>query len=220
MIRNKPVIGWARHSRRTSRTRRTALVSSLALAAVLGACGSDDDALVDSGSVSSMVDSSVDIDVDDEMITDASEVVGDASERLGEASDALADGDFSTMLRALSLSGLADEIEDRDITILALTDTAFGAMSSDELGQLLTDPSSIDDVLRRHILVDAYSFDELKSQSTVESLAGDELTVTVDGETVDVGGATVTEIEQLDEDSSSSEREIQLYAIDRVLIDQ
>jgi uncharacterized surface protein with fasciclin (FAS1) repeats len=201
----------------------------VALAAALGACGSEGETLVDSDSVSSMVESSVDIDVDDssvdievddEMITDASEAVEDASERLGEARDALANGDFSTMLQALSLSGLADEIEDRDITILAPTDTAFGDMSADELRQLLTDPSSIDDVLRRHILVDAYSFDELKAQSTVESLAGDELTVTVDGGTIEVGGATVTEIEQLDENSSTSEREIQLYAIDRVLIDQ
>ncbi len=220
MIRNQPSLGRDRHSRRPSRTHRAALVSSVALAAALAACGSDGDTVVDPGAVSSMVESSVDIDVDDEMITDASEVVDDASERLEEATSSLADGDFGTMLRALSLSGLADEIEDRDVTILAPTDSAFGAMSSDDLAQLLADPSSVDDVLRRHILVDAYSFDELRAQSTVESLAGDELTVTVNGETVDVGGATVTEIEQLDEDSSSSEREIQVYAIDRVLIDQ
>jgi uncharacterized surface protein with fasciclin (FAS1) repeats len=196
---------------------------------LLGACGSDDDTTIDSVATSDIAESTVGIDVDtsdesvegvdDDVATRTSEAVGDAAGRIDMAAEALNDGDFTLMLEALSMSGLADDLDDGDVTILAPSDSAFQALSTDAVGELFASPSSIDDILQRHVLTDAYSFEELKSRSAVETLSGATLTVKADGDALVIDGARVTEIEELDEDSSSVD-EFRLYAIDQVLLDR
>lgn len=154
----------------------------------------------------------------DDVATDASQVGAEGADRLKSAGAALADGDFSIMAQALGASGLGDELEDRDVTILVPTDDAFAALGGDGAVELLADPSSIDDLLRRHVLVEAYTFAELKDQTSVETIAGDELPVTVQGGEVEVDGALVTEIDGAEEKTETG-RELQVFAVDRLLLD-
>ena len=78
------------------------------------------------------------------------------------------------------------------MTILAPTNDAFTSLSADELRDLLANPSEIDDVLRRHVIDEALTFDELSARETVTVLSGDTLTVETTGSTVTVDGAVVT----------------------------
>jgi uncharacterized surface protein with fasciclin (FAS1) repeats len=113
--------------------------------------------------------------------------------RFDRAKDALAAGDFSTFLNLLQLSGLAREIEERQVTILAPTEDAFKKLTKDQLADLATNPTQSDDILKRHIVDEVLSFDELAAKSSVSTLSADTLTVSKDGGTVTVNGAVVSE---------------------------
>jgi len=137
--------------------------------------------------------------------------------RMDEARQALKDGDFSTMLQALELSGLASDIEKQDITILAPTDAAFKDLSAGTVTSLLANPSEIDNVLKRHIIDEVLTFDELSKKTSVTMMSGDTLPVTNVNGVVKVDGATVTETDS--KLSGESGQEVAVFAIDRVLLD-
>ena len=116
----------------------------------------------------------------------------EAGDRLDAARGALADGDLSTMLEALNLSSVGDEIEGRAVTILAPTNDAFAELPAGDLADLLANPTEVDDVLRRHIIDGAMTFDELAQRSEVTTISGESLAVESDGTDVTIEGATVT----------------------------
>lgn len=197
------------------------LVSIIALGAALTACG---DTTTDTGATGSIdittgsdsTDAATDTTTDGADGTDSTDLSTD--ERIDQAADALKNGDFTTMLRLLELSGLADDIEGREITILAPTEDAFADVSSDELANLLTNPTEIDDVLKGHILDELLTFEELATMTEVTTMTGETLPVTTDNGGVQVDGAEVTE---RDADSMSGEdgQEVAVFAIDRVLLE-
>lgn len=189
------------------------IVGALALAALVTACGDDTD--TSSGDSSSISTPSSAETVTSES-SDSTE--GSMDSRLDKAADALKDGDFTTMLRLLELSGIADEIEGHEITILAPTDSAFTDISSDELENLLTNPTQIDDVLKRHIIDGLLTYDELAAMSEVTTMSGDTLTVSDDNGEVTVDGAVVSPPEA-DAASGESGQELAVFAIDRVLLE-
>jgi transforming growth factor-beta-induced protein len=141
-----------------------------------------------------------------------------SSSRFDRAKDALAAGDFSTFLNLLQLSGLAHDIEERQVTILAPTEDAFKKLTKDQLADLATNPTKIDDILKRHIVDEVLSFDELAAKSSVTTLSGDTLTVSKDGGTVTVNGAVVSEPKS-DSVSGEEGQEISVLGIDTVLLD-
>jgi uncharacterized surface protein with fasciclin (FAS1) repeats len=136
---------------------------------------------------------------------------------MDQARAALKNGDFSTMLRALELSGLASDIEQHDITILAPTDTAFTDLSAKTVTSLLADPTEIKKVLKRHIIDEVLTFDELSKKTSVTTMSGETLPVTNENGVVKVDGATVTETDT--KLSGQSGQEVAVYAIDKVLLD-
>jgi len=138
--------------------------------------------------------------------------------RFDRAKDALAAGDFSTFLNLLQLSGLAREIEERQVTILAPTEDAFKKLTKSQLADLATNPTKVDDILKRHIVDEVLSFDELAAKSSVTTLSGDTLTVSNDGGTVTVNGAVVSEPKS-DSVSGADGQEISVLGIDTVLLD-
>ena len=138
--------------------------------------------------------------------------------RFDRAKDALAAGDFSTFLNLLQLSGLARDIEERQVTILAPTEDAFKKLTKDQLTDLATNPTKIDDILKRHIVDEVLSFDELAAKSSVTTLSGDTLTVSDDGGTVTVNGAVVS-APKSDSVSGEQGQEISVLGIDTVLLD-
>jgi uncharacterized surface protein with fasciclin (FAS1) repeats len=124
--------------------------------------------------------------------TDAETTTEEIADRADDLRDALADGDFTTMLDLLELSGLSDELEGREVTVLAPTEDAFDSMTVDELTDLASDPDRAEELLRHHILDGLYTYDELAALTEVTTIDGETLPVTVDGDTLTVGGATVT----------------------------
>lgn len=138
--------------------------------------------------------------------------------RFDRAKDALAAGDFSTFLNLLQLSGLARDIEERQVTILAPTEDAFQKLTKDQLADLATNPTKIDDILKRHILDEVLTFDELAAKSSVTTLSGDTLTVSNDGGTVTVNGAVVS-APKSDSVSGEQGQEVSVLGIDTVLLD-
>ena len=140
------------------------------------------------------------------------------TDRFDRAKDALAAGDFSTFLNLLQLSGLAREIEERQVTILAPTEDAFKKLTKDQLADLVTNPTKIDDILKRHIVDEVLSFDELAAKSKVTTLSGEALTVSNDGGTVTVNGAVVSEPKS-DSVSGQEGQEVSVLGIDTVLLE-
>lgn len=198
-------------------TRRTAFiaVAALGVLAFTGCADSSDSDTTLSGSSTSSATSSAATD-QSESTTGAAE---SADSRLDRAKDALAAGDFSTMLELLDLSGLADEIEEREVTILAPTEDAFSELSGDDITDLLANPTQIDDVLKRHIIEGVLTFDELAAMNQVTTLSGDVLVVSGVGGSVRVDGAVVSE--PSNESLSGAEgQEISVLGIDRVLLSQ
>ena len=204
-------------------TRRIAFVALAALGVVVfTGCGDSSDS-----SSSSPIDAATTLTSDTTLSessgsTDQSGSTTEAAEsgdsRLERAKDALAAGDFSTMLELLELSGLAGEIEEREVTILAPTEEAFSELSSDDITDLLANPTQIDDILKRHVIEGVLTFDELAAMSEVTTLSGDVLVVSGDGGSVTVDGAVVSEPSS--ESLSGAEgQEISVLGIDRVLLD-
>ena len=201
------------------RTARNPLLAVAALALVAGACGSD---TTSSGSDSTGLGTVGTIDTGTSSVSVSSDPAttdGSVDSRIDRAAEALKAGDFSTMLRLLQLSGLADEIEQREVTILAPTEEAFSAISSDELENIVTNPTQVDDILRRHILDGLYSYEDLQAATTVTTLSGELLDVTHDGDAVTVEGATVSPPES-DAVSGDQGQEVAVFGIDEVLLEQ
>jgi len=214
----------------------------VAILAGLSACGSDDKSSSDVTAVSAIPlssvaatsepETSVTTDTDEtiasestsettDVTTAADDSTGstdvDFSSRIDQARAALQDGDFTTMLQALELSGISSEVEDRQVTILAPTDNAFGDLSAGEVTDLLANPSQIDDLLKRHIIDELLTFDELSAKTSVKMLSGDTLPVTNDGGVVKVDGATVTEMDE--SVTADNGQDVAVFSIDRVLLD-
>jgi uncharacterized surface protein with fasciclin (FAS1) repeats len=150
--------------------------------------------------------------------SDSTTSAGSTDSRFERAKEALAAGDFSTMLELLQLSGLADEIEERQVTILAPSEEAFGKLSRDEVTDLLANPTKIDDILKRHIIDEVLTFDELSTKAEVNTLSGETLVVSAENGSVTVGGAMVS---APSDESVSGEggQELAVLGIDRVLLD-
>jgi uncharacterized surface protein with fasciclin (FAS1) repeats len=221
------------------RFRPTSIAATAAAAALVigaSACSSDDDATLNTlgSEVSALATSEITVDSSMasslgttlDSVLDSIPSGTDVADRLDTASEALRNGDFSTMLSALQLSGLGAEIEDRAVTLLAPNDTAFRDLSSGQLSDLLTNPRQIDDLLRRHVLDGVYTLDQLRSMTSVETIGGETLTVAVSGSTVTIDGAELREVSMGSSgtttttggSTSGSGRELMVFQIDKVLL--
>lgn len=186
--------------------RHLILPAATAVVLTVTSC-SGDDLTEDAETAASNVDDAAE-DLTDETLA--------VSERLDTVTEALDEGDFSTMLEALNLSSIADEIEGRAVTVLAPTDAAFAGLAADEIVNLLSNPTQVDDLLRHHVLDGAYPLSELAEMTSVTALDGNTLTVASDGGSVTVDGATITATSAESVDGADGE-EVVVLSIDEVL---
>ena len=101
--------------------------------------------------------------------------------------------DFSQLNQAIEAAGLQDALTDvGPITVFAPTNEAFSTVDQDTLSSLLADPSQLDDILQYHIVEGELLESDLTDGTTLDTLAGESLDVSVDGDTIMVDGATVT----------------------------
>jgi uncharacterized surface protein with fasciclin (FAS1) repeats len=167
------------HRARPNALRRaSAIVVTATLSASLAACGSDDD--------NASVDVSEAADVADSLVGEAEDV--------GSTSADLADTLRANGLE--SIAGIVDQVDVSEVfgdefTFFAPNDDAFTTLGAEQTADLLTDPSRILDVLRNHTLADTVTASELAGMDSVETEAGETISVTSDGDVVRLGDVTV-----------------------------
>jgi uncharacterized surface protein with fasciclin (FAS1) repeats len=162
-----------------------------------------------------------------EGVDDAIEEVGDSVEEVSDNIEESADeanesvADLADSLRDNGLESLASAVEEVDFTELtgsdeftffAPDDDAFQSLEADQIADLLADPGQLDDVLRRHVVDEALDAGELVDMTSVETEGGTTLDITVDGDTIMVGDATIGEADIEVSDGV-------VHVVDRIFVD-
>jgi uncharacterized surface protein with fasciclin (FAS1) repeats len=112
---------------------------------------------------------------------------------------AVANGNFTTLLAAAEAADLVDALKSEGpLTVFAPTDDAFAALPEGTVEALLNDIDALTAILTYHVTVGAVTSDQVIQLSSIPTLNGAELTVTVTGDgMVKIDNATVliTDIE-------------------------
>lgn len=123
----------------------------------------------------------------------ADEVAEQADESLGDLADSLRDEGLESIASAIQDIDFTELTASDEFTFFAPNDEAFQTLEAADIADLLADPEQLDDVLRRHLVADTLSAEELAGMTSVESEGGTTLEIVVDGDTVRVGDATISE---------------------------
>ncbi|MGI9628956.1 MAG: fasciclin domain-containing protein [Longimicrobiales bacterium] len=106
---------------------------------------------------------------------------------------AVGDAAFSTLVSALGLADLVTTLQgDGPFTVFAPTDAAFSNIPSDDLDAILADTDLLTEVLTYHVVSGRVLSTDVVGLSSATTLNGEDVTITVDGGTVMIDGATVT----------------------------
>jgi len=111
---------------------------------------------------------------------------------------AMAAGQFDTLVTAVKEAGLVDTLSgEGPFTVFAPTDTAFGAIPSEDLNALLADKEALTSVLTYHVVPGKVMAADVVNLSEAETVQGSTVDINVKGGTVMIDGATViqTDIE-------------------------
>ena len=114
---------------------------------------------------------------------------------------AVAAGSFNTLVAAVEAAGLVDTLKgEGPFTVFAPTDDAFAALPEGTVASLLEDPTgALTDILLYHVVAGKVMAADVVGMNgaVVETVGGKSFTITVDGDTVMIDGATVvtTDIE-------------------------
>ncbi|MCB0155731.1 MAG: fasciclin domain-containing protein, partial [Anaerolineae bacterium] len=105
---------------------------------------------------------------------------------------AVADGRFTTLATALDAAGLIDTLKgEGPFTVFAPTDEAFAALPEGTLDSLLADPEALTQVLLYHVVAGEVPAADVVSLTSADTVEGQPVSISVDGEAVMVGGANV-----------------------------
>lgn len=175
-----------RHDRSGS-PRRPALIAAIALAVTMlfAACSSDD---VDEAATT--IDDTVDAATDQ---ADAALDDVEVDERSAAIAEVLRQNGATSLATLVTTIDFDDLTESPEFTFFAPNDEAFLDMTADEMADLLANPDEVLAVLRNHVVAERVDAAEVVEMTAVPTEAGSSLDVTVDGETVMVDTATVTQ---------------------------
>lgn len=162
------------------------------------ACGNDDDAANGAGTTTT-----ADIDglADDAegLLDDAQDELDDLDAESGEEAQAeleaaLRDAGLTNLATAVSQVDLSDALEGNEFTVFAPDDSAFLALDSDDLADLMADPSGVLELLQNHIVVgERLTADDLADESSITAESGASLAVSEADGTITIDGAQVTD---------------------------
>lgn len=142
--------------------RRGLALATLPLAFALGACEDDDDPI---------------------MMEDPMNIVETAQDA----------GAFNTLITALNAAGLTGALEGTGpFTVFAPTDAAFAAVDGEVLNDLLADSELLTAVLTYHVVPGLFTAADVAGLSAAPTLNGKDVSLSFDGTSVMVDGATVT----------------------------
>lgn len=197
--------------------RLIALLSVLLLA--LAACGGDDteEATTDAATTepaaeATEMETEMATEMETEMATEMETEMGEATEGQTIVDIATSNEDFSTLAELVTTAGLAETLSgEGPFTVFAPTNAAFEAVDSATLEELQNDTEQLTTVLQNHVVEGEVTSDMLEDGMTVTTLAGNEVEVSIDGDTVMIGDATVA---MADVQASNGV----IHAIDAVLL--
>ena len=102
-------------------------------------------------------------------------------------------GTFETLLAAAEAAGLVEALQaEGPLTVFATTDEAFAALPEGTVEGLLEDTEALSAILTYHVVDGAVMSADLSDGMEAETLNGEMVTISIDGETVMVNDATVT----------------------------
>jgi uncharacterized surface protein with fasciclin (FAS1) repeats len=164
------------------------VAAAAAMVAVLAACGSDDDAVVDVGDGSIEVDvtaleGAVDSAVDD--------VVDEATSTSADLAEQLRANGLDSAAGIVEQIDVAELTGDGEFTFFAPNDEAFTSLTADQIADLLTDPGQILETLRNHTLDSTETASDLTAMDSVDTRAGESLPISVEGDAVTIGDVAV-----------------------------
>jgi uncharacterized surface protein with fasciclin (FAS1) repeats len=190
---------------------RTRTPAALAIVAVLAlaACGSDDNATDDAASSPATTEAMAEDEMSDTSTPEDDMAEDDMSENMSDEEMAAADGDvtviasgrddLTTLVAAIEAAGLLETLQSAGpFTIFAPTNEAFEEYLG-EMGMTIedavADTAALSALLQNHVVsaADDSSMVAGMVDSPFVSLAGNELPVTVDGDTITIGGAEIVE---------------------------
>ena len=102
-------------------------------------------------------------------------------------------GSFQTLLAAAEAAGLVQTLASEELTVFAPTDEAFAALPDGVVEYLLDNPDLLAEVLTYHVVAGRVPAAEVAGVSSVETLNGQSLPVSVEGSTVRIGNASVVQ---------------------------
>ena len=111
---------------------------------------------------------------------------------------AVGNEDFSTLVTALQEAGLVDTLSgEGPFTVFAPTDEAFAALPEGLLDTVLADQELLTSILTYHVVPGAVLAADVVTLDSATTVQGEDVQITVDGDTVMVDAATVvtTDIE-------------------------
>jgi uncharacterized surface protein with fasciclin (FAS1) repeats len=124
---------------------------------------------------------------------------------------AQANGNFKTLITALDATGLTSALKGAGpFTVFAPTDAAFADVDPEVLSWLLENPDALREVLLYHVVAGAYNSSVVVGLSSVETLQGGNLTISVDGGVM-INDANVTAVDVMASNGI-------IHVIDKVLI--
>jgi uncharacterized surface protein with fasciclin (FAS1) repeats len=99
---------------------------------------------------------------------------------------------FTTLTAALEAAGLVDTLKGNGpFTVFAPTDEAFAKLTAGTVQSLLQDIPALTEILTYHVVAEKLDASQVVTRSSVETVNGNNLLVTVTDGTVKIGAATV-----------------------------
>lgn len=116
-----------------------------------------------------------------------------AAEEVGTIVDvAVANGSFTTLVAAVEAADLVETLSgEGPFTVFAPTDDAFAALPEGTLDSLLADTDALTSVLTYHVVAGEVPASEVVNLTEATTVNGASVSISVDGDTVMVGDATV-----------------------------
>ncbi len=107
---------------------------------------------------------------------------------------AVAAGSFNTLVQAVQAAGLVDTLKgEGPFTVFAPTDEAFAAVPEATLAALLADIDALTSVLTYHVVAGKVMAADVVGLESAETVQGQSVTITVNGDTVMIDEATVVQ---------------------------